>query len=264
MKKEKIMQSISKFVSLLCCTAVLICAALTSQAQDAPTNVLLYKVVVKPGMNDQFEEYIGKFKEAVEKTGAPYNWLASMTFAGGGNGYHFVVPFSSWGTFAEQRDVIKEAFNKREVNRIMGLYQDSTEKEKTVSYSINMDISRPAPQSDQPNVAVNLFYITPKQGMGQQFVQYARKIKEATDATAPDAYYEFLNPGYGVNSFLVVSPVKTWKDLDTPPKPIPQRLTEHFGAEEGAKIMEQGNASIANFKSKLHVVRPDLARPPAQ
>lgn len=258
------MPSITRFVSLLCCIAVLLCASMASLAQDAPTNILLNKIVVKPGMNDKFEEFAGKFKEAVEKTGAPYRWLVSQSFVGGGNSYNFVVPFSSWGVFAEQREVLKEAYSQREVNRLMGLLQDSVVKEKSAAYSLNMSASRPAPQSDTPNVAVVLYYITPKQGMDQQLVEFARKIKEATDATAPELYNEFLNPGIGADHFLVVIPVKAWTDLDTQAKPIAQRLTEHFGKEEGAKIMEQGEASVANFKSKLHVIRPDLALPPEQ
>jgi len=258
------MSSISRFVSLLCCIAVLLCASLSSQAQaqDAPQRVILEKYVVKVGANDKFEEFVKKFKEAVKKTNAPYRWLASQSFVGGGNSYNIVIPFSSWGTFANEKDVLKEAYSKREVDRIMGLLEESVVKMKSAVYTMNMDASRPLP-SGTPEVAVQLLFITPKQGMDQQLQQFATKVKEATVATEPSAYFEFFNGDIGAKGDLVVLPVKAWTDLDKELKPIPQRLTEHFGEKDAAKIMELG-ASVANIKSTLHVVRPDLANPPEQ
>lgn len=257
------MSVISRFVSLLCCIAFLMCASLTSQAQDAPQRVIVEKYVVKAGTNEKFEEVIKKFKEAVNKTKAPYRWLVSQLFVGGGNSYNIVIPFSSWGTFAEERNVLKEAYNKREVDRIMGLLEESAVKVKRVAYEFNADASRPAP-SGTPEVAVVLFYIKVKQGMGPQFQEFAKKVKEATDATAPDAYSEFFNPGFGADSYLVVVPVKDLKDLDKENKPMMQRMTEHFGKEKGAKIMQDGLATVESFKSQLQMIRPDLALPPDQ
>ena len=257
------MSSISRFVSLLCCTALLMCASLTSQAQDAPQRVIVRKYVVKVGANDKFEEAVKKFKEAVKKTKAPYRWLASQSFVGDGNSYNIVIPFSSWGTFAEERNVLKEAYSKREVDRILGLFEESVVKTKSAAYTVNMDASRPLP-AGSPEVAVLLLYINPKQGMGQQLQQFATKVKEASVATEPDAYFEFLNGGIGAKGNLVVIPVKAWTDLDRELKPIPQRLSEHFGEKEGAKILETGGASIANEKTNLQVIRADLANPPEQ
>lgn len=257
------MSSISRFISLLCCFAVLLCASLMSQAQDAPQRVIVEKYAVKSGTNDKFEEVIKKFKEAVKKTNAPYRWLVSQSFVGGGNSYNIVIPFSSWGTFANEQDVLKEAYSKREVDRINGLMEESVVKMKSAVYTMNMDASRPLP-AGTPEVAVELLFITPKQGMEQQLQQFAVKVKEATVATEPAAYFEFFNGGIGANGALVVLPVQAWTDLDRQIKPIPQRLSEHFGEKEGAKIMEMAGASVANIKSTLHVVRADLANPPEQ
>ena len=257
------MTSISKFASLLFSLTLLLCVSVPSLAQDVPQKVILEKYVVKAGTNDKFEEVIKKFKEAVNKTKAPYRWLVSKSFVGGGNSYNIVIPFTSWGTFSEQRDVLKEAYSKREVDRIMGLLEESVIKEKVIAYTFNVDASRPAP-SGTTEVAVQLYYIRVKQGMEPQFREFAKQVKEATDATAPDAYSEFFNPGFGADSYLVVVPVKDLKDLDKPNKPLIQRMTEHFGKEKGAKLMQEGEATIASFKSQLQMVRPDLALPPEQ
>ena len=255
--------SISRIISLLCCISLLMCASLASRAQDAPEKVIVEKYVVKSGTNDKFEEVIKKFKEAVQKTKAPYRWLVSQSFVGDGNSYNIVIPFTSWGTFANQQDVLKEAYSKREVDRINGLMEESVVKMKSAVYTMNMDATRPLP-GGTPEVAVQLLFITPKQGMEQQLQQFAAKVKEASVATEPAAYYEFFNGGMGANGDLVVIPVQKWTDLDRQLKPIPQRLSEHFGEKEGAKIMEMAQTSVANIKTVLHVVRPDLANPPEQ
>ena len=182
------MTSISKFASLLFSLTLLLCVSVPSLAQDVPQKVILEKYVVKAGTNDKFEEVIKKFKEAVNKTKAPYRWLVSKSFVGGGNSYNIVIPFTSWGTFSEQRDVLKEAYSKREVDRIMGLLEESVIKEKVIAYTFNVDASRPAP-SGTTEVAVQLYYIRVKQGMEPQFREFAKQVKEATDATAPDASY---------------------------------------------------------------------------
>ena len=257
------MSSVSRFLSLFCCTALLICTSLASQAQGVPQKVILEKYVVKAGANDKFEEVIKKFKEAVNKTKAPYRWLVSQSFVGGRNSYNIVIPFSSWGTFSEQRDVLKEAYSKREVERIMGLMTKSVVKEKVMSYTFNTDASRPLP-AGSTEAAVLLYYIKVKQGMGPQYQEFAKQIKEATDATAPDVHFEFFNPGIGADSYMVVVPVKDLKDLDKAPKPMMQRMTEHFGKEKGMKLVQQGEGTVASFKSQLQMVRPDLALPPEQ
>lgn len=257
------MSFIPRFVSLLCCITLLMCASLSSQAQNVPQKVILEKYVVKPGTNDKFEEVIKKFKEAVNKTKAPYRWLVSQSFVGAGNSYNIVVPFTSWGTFSKQRDVIKEAYSKHEADRILGLLEKSVVKEKVMSYTFNADASRPLP-AGTTEAAVLLYYIKVKQGMGPQFQEFAKQVKEATDATAPDAHSEFFNPGIGADSYLVVIPVKDLKDLDKPDKPLMQRMTEHFGKEKGAKLMQQGFATVESLKSQLQMVRPDLALPPEQ
>ena len=254
------MSSKAKLLILLCCLTLSMSVSLPCRAQDATRHILIRKVVVKPGANVKFEEFVRKYKQAVKKTGAPDRWMASQSFVGGNN-YNFVTPFTSWGAFARESNVLAQAYDDKEVKHLWELLQESVAKEKVINYTFNTDLSRVAPAGQQ-NVAVILYKFKLHMGKEQKFAEYVRKIKEATDATAPEDHWEMLDPGIGAKGPLIVIPIKAWTDLDKPNKPLQDRLTEHFGKKEGMRIFRQGEATIEKFSSSLHRVRLDLAFPP--
>jgi len=222
---------------------------------------MVRNVIVKPGAGAKFEEFIGKYKEAAEKINAPYYWLASQAAVGGGDSYDIVLQFSSWKAFDNPRDVLKDAFGANEAKRLWSLLEDSAVSTTTAAYTANPELSRPAPQSNQAEVAVLLIHLTVRPGMDMQFYEYAKKVKEATDATAPNLYWTMLMPDIGASGPLVAIPISSWSDLDTSGKPIPQRLTEHLGAAEGFRVQAMGQAAVESLTTKVHRVRMDLARP---
>jgi len=218
-------------------------------------------IVVKPGTNAKFEEFILKIKEAAEKTNAPYRWFASESFAGGPDTYNTVLIFNSWTMFEGQQDLLEAAYNKREVSRILKLLEDSVESSTSTVYTLNTALSRMAP-AGQEELGVILANLTLNSGMNEQFVDFMGKLKVATEATTPNAYWETWMPDFGGSGPLIVIPVKNWSQLDTPDKPLAQRFAEHFGDQEGKQIMEQLPKIVASASFILHVNRPDLARPP--
>jgi hypothetical protein len=70
-----------------------------------------------------------------------------------------------------------------------------------------------------------------------------------------------FGPGNAAGYRVVVT-FAQWADLDVEPKPIPQRMEEHFGAEEAARLATAGLATIQGINERLNRVRSDLARPP--
>jgi len=253
----------NKFLKICFITAVTGTLAIGSAvAQDTQQRLFFRNVVVKSGANARFEEFIGKVKEAVEKTDSSDRWYASQNVVGDGNSYIFVTPFSSWELFANPQDVLGDAYSDREVKRVLGLLESSVESMSTAVYTVNQDLSRPAPESDQPNVAVLQYHVTLNSGMDQQFNEFVSKLKEATDAVAQDQYWVTLSPGIGASGPVFVIFAKSWSQFDTESSPVPQRLTEHFGEEEATRLLEMWPSIINSGSSTMNRPRPDLANPP--
>ena len=251
----------SKIISIVSSLALLFFTAVTLQAQDAPQHAMVRTTVVKPGTNAKFEEFILKIKEAAEKTDAPYRWVTSVAFAGGDESYNTVLLFNSWTMFDGQQDLLEAAYSKREVTRILKLLEDSVVTTHSTVYTLHTELSR-MPPADQEELGVILAELTLNSGMNEQFADFMGKLKVATDATAPNAYWETWTPDFGGSGPLIVIPVKNWSQLDVQEKPLPQRFAEHFGEQEGRQIMETLPKMLSNASFTLHVNRPDLARPP--
>lgn len=251
-----------RLITLICFFMVVVAGIPSLQAQDAAQHYLILNIKVKPGANKRLEEFVGKYKDAVNKISAPDRWLASQAFAGGGNSYNFVVPFSNWTTFANPRDILDEAYNDREERKVLGLLEDSAVSMTRTAYTVNPDLSRSGPASDQQELGVILIYTKLNPGMEAQFAEFMTKLREATDATAPNAYWTTLDSNFGGSGPLIVVPVRSWAQLDNPEKQAPQRFTEHFGEKESQRLMALLPRIFASAEVILHVARPDLANPP--
>lgn len=145
------------------------------------------------------------------------------------------------------------------------MLEAAVESITTTVYVARPDLSRPAPESDTTPVAVLYIDLNVRLGMERQFEDYAKKVIEATNAVAPNAYWQMRQRMFGPGNaagYRVVVTFQQWADLDVEPKPIPQRMVEHFGADEAARLEESGLASIQGINERLNRVRSDLARPP--
>ncbi len=251
----------NRSISLL--SLALLCIASTSLAQDAPGRWSVLTVEVKPGANAQFEEFIQAFREAAVETDSSLYWLVSQTEVGGSNNYAFHRPISSWAEVETPAGaILSEVYEDQEVERLLALYNSSAARIHTAAYLDRPDLSRAAPPMPDV-VAVNYLDIGIHQGMNQQFEEFVRHLVEASEATAPSAYWEMRAPSFGArNAYRVVVAFSEWADADVVQKPIPQRLAEHYGEVRGAQILEEGNAAIESFRSSLRRTRGDLARPP--
>jgi hypothetical protein len=65
-------------------------------------------------------------------------------------------------------------------------------------------------------------------------------------------------PVFGADHYRVVTPAEDWGDLDTPAKPIPQRLLGHFGRVEAESLATLVETIVHKTEMQLNKTRPDL------
>ena len=250
--------------------AVMLSASCSTGAQPAPAKYSVLTIEVKPGMNGQFEEFIHKFRDAVEKNKGPQRWRANASVSGN-QVYNFTREFGTWTEFGQDApEPLVAAYGEQEAGRLLGLLQTSVASTTTAIYVARPDLSRPRPANaaNAAAAAVAVLYIdlNVKLGKEQQFEDNTKKLIEATNATAPNDFWEMrqrmFGPGNGAG-YRVVVVFQKWSDLDAPDKPLRQRLTEHFGTAEGERLDALGTDSLQGINQRLNRVRADLGRPPA-
>lgn len=255
-----------KSAAIIGICSVLLTASCGTSAQEAPAKYSTVVIEVKPGMNGPLEELLRKFRDAAEQTNGPQRWLASQSMSGNPV-YTINIPFGTWAEFgpADDTNPLVAAYGQEEATRLLGALQTSVASNVTTIYVARPDLSRPPPEGQGTPVAVLFIDLTVRLGMEQQFEEYVGKIIEATNATAPNAHWLMRQRMFGPGNapgYRVVVTFQQWADLDAPEKPLPQRLREHFGAEEGARLETLGTAAVQGVNERLNRVRSDLARPP--
>ncbi|MCZ6501289.1 MAG: hypothetical protein O6945_02100 [Gammaproteobacteria bacterium] len=228
-------------------------------SEDAPPRGLtvnLFQVAV--GRAQEFEQVSMKFKAAADKIKSP-EYFGYSPGIGNNDLYAFVSPFNSYQEFATQQNVLAEVYEGEELAEIGQMFQDSVTS--TDSYVIvpRPDLGIAGPEFETPPEILLLIAVTVKNGMGLQFEAYLEKLVEATKATAPDLYYNAFQPGLGSGLIWRFGIAQNWVDLDTQPKPIPQRLTEHFGRRNGERIFQDGQDAIESVEFTVSRFRPDLS-----
>jgi hypothetical protein len=114
------------------------------QAQGAPQMYSTITIEVKPGMNAQFEEFIGKLKAAAEQTNSTFRWLASQSVSGNPV-YTFSRSYGSFAALGEAGPDLAKVYGAAESARLLGLLQASAANESTSIYVARPDLSRPPP-----------------------------------------------------------------------------------------------------------------------
>lgn len=248
--------------NVICFLTVVICFINPSVfAEDNPTprgfTVNVFEIA--PGTNAIFEEVSMKFKAAADKLEGIPPYFAFSPAIGNDGVYAFASPFSSFANLAAQRQVLVEAYEPEEVARLTGLIRESVVRTNTYIVVPRPDLGIPAPDSDSPPEITLSLSVTVKPNMGPQFQDYLKKLIEATKATDEGTYWSTFQPGFGARRVWGIRIATSWKNLDTPPKPIPQRLTEHFGKRVGERIYQDGQDAIEDIEVAIERYRSDLS-----
>jgi hypothetical protein len=250
------MNSNKLITAAFACLLVLSAAA---QAQNAGESVSALTVHLNPGTNQLFEEYVKALREAANRTNSKMAYLTSQSMTGEPT-YQFNRTFTSWAEIGEPGPNLAAVYGEAEAKRLAGLLQTSIASTSTAIYTRRLDLSRPWPALDATPVAVTHINITVRPQMTAQFESFMHKVIEATAATAPNLYWLADAPGEGAKSYRLTQLANKWTDLDTPPKPVPQRLAEHFGQAEGQRLMAEAMGMIENIETVVRRTRPDLNR----
>ena len=245
--------------SLISIVAVTV-SCIVNAEEAPPTGFSIFSVEIKPASQGQFEEFIVKFKQAADHIGTVPTWFASSPGVGQDNTYTFATPFKSFGELAQQQAILQEVYDPAEVVRLLGLYQNAVVSTQTYLVHPRPDLSRSAPPREGPAEISLTLSITVNAGMVPAYEDYVKKLIEATDQTAKDAYWNTYAPGIGAapRTYGVRIP-QNWVDLDTPNKPFSERLNEAFGERKGARILDDGQATIANIEYAIRRNRADLS-----
>lgn len=216
-------------------------------------------ITVRPGMNQQFEEVIRAAKAAADKTKAPNQWRIARSLTGG-NTYIIDSGFASWAEFAQPLPNMEAAYGASEARRLGGLFQASVESVSRATYTYRADLSRLWPDNTTA-AAVEHTYVTPKPGRGQTVESLVKRLIEATNAVQKDNYWIMASPGAGADGrYLVIIVHPKWTDMDAPGKPIPQRLSEHFGAADGQAMWTALQDSTDRVETVIGMAMQDLSR----
>lgn len=238
----------------------LLCVAWgTASAQEALTEVVTVKV--RPGMNPQLEEFMRALVEAARQEGSGNYWRVAQS-ATGAPTYTINVSMSGWVDMANPGPQLEDAFGKEEAARLGGLAASAAESVDTAFYVPRLDLSSPPPQGSGVPDALTFSDISLNPGMLQQYVESARKTREASMAVLPDAHFLVFTPDLGADVVRVVGFIRSWEELDEPFVNPGQRVIQHFGEQEGGRIAAQATGAISGFDVSLQRPRPDLSYQP--
>ena len=95
-------------------------------------------------------------------------------------------------------------------------------------------------------------------GGAPRFRELTEKVAEATAAVTPEAYFVSMMPGVGASGPRTILILPSLAGQDNPPPGPAQRVMQHFGQEEGSRIVSM-NDSVANLSYTLFRTRPDLS-----
>ena len=246
-----------KTIRWMICSCLVLAIAGPVRAQDEVTIVQELTVSVKPGMEAQFEELVKAFAEASRRQGLENYWLSSQSMSGEPI-YRFNMAQGSWAGFANPGPNFVEVFGQREADRLSGLARDSIASTRTAFFEQHSAMSRPPVGMDSPPEALIYFAFTLNPGAAPRFLEMSSKVKEASAALLPDEYFVSALPGFGAPGARTILIVEHLSDLDTPTMPPQQRVLQHFGQTEGARINAIAGEAIASFSPTLFRTRPDL------
>ncbi len=247
----------------VCLVALVVVVSGHAMGQETSNLMQVITVKVRPGAGPQFEEFLRAFRDASRKQGLKNYWLASQSVSGEPT-YTFNGALNGWSDLGNAGPQLAKAFGQKEADRLEGLVNGSVDSIKTVFYRTHPDLSvLPPQQMPKPPAAVMYFSIMLKPGMEQQYLDGSQKTREASLAVTPNSYYVLQMPEIGARSVRVIGLVQKWEDLEANPGPQ-QRVIQHFGADEGGKIVAMINDTVANLTVQLDRTRPDLSYQPEQ
>jgi len=248
----------SAVISLVSCLMLFNINPLVAE-EAAPTLFQVSQFNVKLGYEVQFEEFLQAWKKASKSVKEAPTYYASSPGIGAFGLYSFATPIKSFTELAVEVNPLAQVYDEAEAARLFGLYRESTISANNFVVRMIPALSNPAPPRDKPYDASLFYNIDVNPGMEAEYTEALAKIVEASKKVAKDNYFTtWVSPLGGTNDYTVIIP-RDWVDLDTPPKPIPQLLTEAFGKKVAARTMDTIAKTSNGVQITVRRNRPDLS-----
>jgi hypothetical protein len=159
---------------------------------------------------------------------------------------------------------VPEAADSEEYNKVVGPYVASL----TDSYYEFLPKLGNPDNSPLPSKYGEVAIIRLKPGKTADFRAAVTKISDAERKANPSEHveiYELMSGGYS-GTFVVIFPRANWAAFEENPntKPMPQVLTEAYGAEETKSTMATLDNSIESEYSEIVEFRQDLSYVPGK
>lgn len=248
------------------CLAIPIAAALLSVPIYASAQGIMQIVTyhMNPSSESRFVAAVTTVKETMEETNGSAYWLAAQS-ASGSSSFMIAVPHASFTELgSDPLAVLGDVLTQEELGALGENMQASVSHVSRAFYANRPDLGRAAPATDAVPDAVVTIEIEVAAGRNSEFEDWARKVVEATEATAPGAYHTMMSPVFGTNNYLAVVIIPKWADLDGNTKSVQQRILEHFGQREGQRMLEENRSVVLGTTTNLWRTRAEIARPPVE
>ena len=230
----------------------------TAQAQDQTNLIQQVTIRVKPGMNQQFMQAFRQVVNAARETESTRIWRTAQSVSGD-QVYIVTRVFDNWEEFGSPGGGgMVETYGEDEAQRIGRQIGESIESATSAFYTGRGDLGYPPTDLDSPPQAIVVNYLTINQGMMGAYIEFAAKMREASMTVEPGAYFVVAVPDFGADRVMTTVILPTWGDLDNELTPLPQRLIQHFGQEEGGALLSQAGEIFGGTEAIVYRTRPDL------
>jgi hypothetical protein len=252
---------LTKLVVVLSATGFL--AAASAFAQDSSANIAgLEFQTPKNGMVKQYEDG-RKAKVEWHKQQKDKDALeVSQVITGEHTGTYIVGRFGQrWADM--DKPSVPDAADLEQYSKLIAPYVATL---TTAYYEVLTKVSNPSSDMSPKYYGIYTFHV--KYGKNDDFRSAIARVHEANQKLKVPSYYQWfhlVNGGPG-GTYVLVVPHATWASFDDDPaiKPLRDRLTEAFGTQESASVLERLYGSVENTYSEIIQTRPDLSYQPAK
>ncbi len=155
--------------------------------------------------------------------------------------------------------MIRRLFGEKEGEAILEELGEGTQSSSSRVLQQNDDLSRPAPQADQPVPLIFVTRLSVRPGGQAACEELIRRVVEAASKVDKERYSITLQTLVGnLMEYVIVQPLADPGQLDRQRR-VPELLAEAFGAREGERIFQTGREAIQEARSELSVHRPELS-----
>lgn len=209
----------------------------------------------------RYERLVRFVAERAHGDKATLPWTARVSTGSQGRMISFVTTAEGFAELAAREqpdDMIRRLFGEGDGNALLEALGEGVQTSYLIS-NVRDDLSSQTIEQAQPSPLALVSRLRAVPGRGPDLEELIRKVVEAARKIDDQRRYLVMQTVVGGPSqYSIAQPVEDPAQLDRQ-APIPELLTEAFGASDADKIYREGTAAVQEAQSELSVVRPDLS-----